>query len=30
MSSEVYTPAEIEGKWRRRWEESGVHRVRER
>ena len=27
MSSEVYTPAEIEGKWRRRWEESGVHRV---
>ena len=29
MSSEVYTPAEIEGKWRRRWEESGVHRVRD-
>ena len=29
MRSEVYTPAEIEGKWRRRWEESGVHRVRD-
>ena len=29
MSSEVYTPAEIEGKWRRRWEESGVHHVRD-
>ena len=29
MSSEVYTPAEIEGKWRRRWEESGVHQVRD-
>ena len=29
MSSEVYTPAEIEGKWRRRWEENGVHRVRD-
>ena len=29
MSSEVYTPAEIEGKWRRRWEETGVHRVRD-
>ena len=23
--SEAYTPAEIEGKWRRRWEESGLH-----
>ncbi len=29
MSSEVYTPAEIEGKWRRRWEEDGAHRVRD-
>ena len=29
MSSEVYTPAEIEGKWRRRWEASGVHCVRD-
>ena len=29
MSSEVYNPAEIEGKWRRRWEEDGVHRVRD-
>ena len=29
MSSEVYTPAEIEGKWRRRWEESSRHRVRD-
>ena len=29
MSSEVYDPAEIEGKWRRRWDDNEVHRVRD-
>lgn len=27
MSNEVYNARDIEGKWRRRWEESGAHAV---